>query len=263
MIHIDDFEAYCFDLDGTIYVGKQLLPGVKEMMDTLKKHNKKILFITNAPTHTREYCQQLLCSLGIATELEEVITASSLSAVYFLENAPDASIYIVGEQAITEEFSHHPLHVTEDPLQASHVLVGLDRTFTYDKLNLAMTAVRNGAKLIVTNPDPACPVPGGYIADTLAIAKAIEVAAGQSIDQVIGKPSAYYINKVQEKLNISKDKCLIIGDRLETDILMGKNNGISTCLVLTGASSRKDIERTKIEPDYVVETVADLFNGTK
>ncbi|WP_203363275.1 HAD-IIA family hydrolase [Bacillus sp. REN10] len=263
MIYIDDFEAYCFDLDGTIYVGKQLLPGVKEMMDTLKKHNKKILFITNAPTHTREDCQQLLCSLGIATKLEEVITASSLSAIYFLENVPDASIYIVGEQAVAQEFSHYPLNVTTDPFQATHVLVGLDRSFTYDKLNLAMMAVRNGAKLIVTNPDPACPVPGGYIADTLAIAKAIEVAAGQSIDQVIGKPSAYYINKVQEKLNTSKDKCLIVGDRLETDILMGKNNDIRTCLVLTGVSNRRDIERTKIEPDYVVENLGELFAASE
>ncbi|WP_338751586.1 HAD-IIA family hydrolase [Bacillus sp. FJAT-52991] len=263
MIHIDDFEAYCFDLDGTIYVGKQLLPGVKETINRLKTHHKKILFITNAPTHTREDCQQLLCSLGIATELEEVITASSLSAVYFLEHSPDAFIYIVGEQAIAQEFSHYPLNVTEDPLQATHVLVGLDRAFTYDKLNLAMSAVRNGAKLVVTNPDPACPVPGGYIADTLAIAKAIEVAAGQHIDQVIGKPSAYYINKVQEKLNIPKDKCLIIGDRLETDILMGKNNDIRTCLVLTGASSQTDIERTKIKPDYMIENLGELFTDTE
>lgn len=263
MIHIDDFEAYCFDLDGTIYVGQQLLPGVKDTISLLRKHHKKILFITNAPTHTREDCQQLLCSLGVSTELEEVITASSLSAVYFLENFPDASIYIIGEQAITEEFRHYPLKVTKDPLQATHVLVGLDRAFTYDKLNSAMTAVRNGAKLVVTNPDPACPVPGGYIADTLAIAKAIEVAAGQRIEQVIGKPSAYYIQKIEENLNISKNKCLIIGDRLETDILMGKSNGIRTCLVLTGVSSQKDIERTNIRPDLVIENLVGLFNVTE
>lgn len=263
MIHIDDFGAYCFDLDGTIYVGKQLLPGVQETIHLLRKTHKKILFITNAPTHTRGDCQRLLSSLGVAAELDEIITASSLSAVYFQENYPDASVFIIGEQAITDEFSRYPLKVTGDPLHATHVLVGLDRAFTYDKLNQAMTAIRNGAKLVVTNPDPVCPVPGGYIADTLAIAKAIEVAAGQPIDQIIGKPSAYYINKVQERLNFPKNRCLIVGDRLETDILMGKEHGLPTCLVLTGASHPNDIQRTGIQPDYVINNLTELFAKEK
>lgn len=262
MIYINDFEAYCFDLDGTIYVGNQLLPGVRETIDLLRKNEKKIMFITNAPTNTREDCKQLLCSLGVSVELEEIITASSLSAVYFLENFPDSLIYVVGEKAIAAEFSHFPLNITSNPLEATHVLVGLDRSFTYEKLNMAMNAVRNGAKLIVTNPDPACPVPGGYIADTLSIAKAIEVAAGKSIDLVIGKPSSYYINKLQEKLKIPSDQCLIIGDRLETDILMGKTNNIRTCLVLTGASSKKDIEKLGIFPDYIVENLQHLFHSS-
>ncbi|MFS0560516.1 HAD-IIA family hydrolase [Terribacillus sp. 179-K 1B1 HS] len=252
-LNIHDFDAYCFDLDGTIYVGNQLLPGVKNTIDLLRKHDKSILYITNGPTRTREECQQLLCGLGLPTKLEEVITASSLATSYFMDYHPDASVYIVGEAAIAKEFSPYPLRITGDPFQATHVLVGLDRAFTYDKLNTAMTAVRNGAKLIATNPDPACPVPGGFIADTFAIAKAIEVAAGHKIDDIIGKPSAYYIQKVMEHLNVPKDRCLIIGDRLDTDIVMGKNNNISTCLVLTGSSSLLDIEQMNIEPDYVIE----------
>ncbi|TQR18667.1 HAD-IIA family hydrolase [Psychrobacillus vulpis] len=263
MLHIDDFEAYCFDLDGTIYVGNQLLPGVKETIDIIRRNHKKILFITNAPTHTREDCHQLLCSLGVSAELDEVITASSLSATYFLENFPHAIIYIVGERAIKQEFTRNSLNITEDPLEATHVLVGLDRSFTYEKLNSAMNAIRNGAQLIVTNPDPSCPVPGGYMADTLAIAKAIEVASDKSIDQVIGKPSSYYANKIREKLSTSSDKCLIVGDRLETDIMMGKTNNIQTCLVLTGVSSKKDIERTNITPDYIIEDLKELFSDTR
>ncbi|WP_100332355.1 HAD-IIA family hydrolase [Bacillus xiapuensis] len=259
MINIRDFDAFCFDLDGTIYVGNQLLPGVKETIGLLRQHQKSILFITNAPTQTREGCQKLLTSLGVAAQLEEVLTASFLSAAYFLENCADARIFIVGERALLQEFSNYSLHVTANPLEATHVLVGLDRDFSYQKLNRAMRAVRNGAKLIVTNPDPSCPVSEGYIADTFAIAKAIEVAAGHPIDLVIGKPSSYYARKVSKQLNIANERCLIIGDRLETDILMGKANQFRTCLVLTGASSKADINKIKIKPDYVIENLTELF----
>ncbi|MGE8205464.1 HAD-IIA family hydrolase [Heyndrickxia sp. NPDC080065] len=260
MVNINDFDAYCFDLDGTIYVGSELLPGVKETLDLLRRQNKKVLFITNTPTQTREECQQRLQTMGIIAELEEVITAPFISAVYFSEKFPDSCVYIVGEKAIEEEFNRFALKMTENPMEATHVLVGLDRSFTYEKLNLAMNAVRNGAKLIVTNPDPSCPVPEGYISDTLAIAKAIEVASGQTINDVIGKPSSFYGNKVLEILKITSNRCLIIGDRLETDIMLGKTNDFHTCLVLTGVSSKEDVEQTNIYPDYIVENLQSLFN---
>lgn len=259
MVNIHEFDAFCFDLDGTIYVGDQLLLGVKETIDLLRKRNKKVMFITNSPTLTRIECQKRLKKFGIDANLEEVITATFVSAVYFMEKHPNALVYIVGEKAIEEEFSRFSLKTTKNPLEATHVLVGLDRSFTYEKLNYAMNAVRNGAKLVLTNPDPACPVPGGFISDTLAIASAIEVASGQRIDHIVGKPSSFYGEKVVEKLQIKRSRCLIIGDRLETDVMLGKINNFRTCLVLTGSSSKEDIEKEQIYPDYVVENLQLLF----
>lgn len=122
MVNINDFDAFCFDLDGTIYVGDELLPGVKKTIDGLRKQNKKLLFITNSPTLTRMECQKRLKKLGIAAGLEEVITATYVSAVYFMEKHPHAVIYIVGEKAIEEEFSQFKLSITKDPLKATHVL---------------------------------------------------------------------------------------------------------------------------------------------
>lgn len=261
MIHIDDFEAYCFDLDGTIYVGNQLLPGVEAVINFIRKKQKKLLFLTNAPTKTKVDCLRLLQSFGIDAELEEVMTASSLAAIYFSEICPEARVYVVGEQAIINECKHLSIMMTEKPFEATHVLVGLDRSFSYIKLNEAMNAIRNGAKLIVTNPDPVCPVPGGFIADTLSIAKSIEVASGQAIHQIIGKPSDYCVEKMKRKLLVQSRQCLIIGDRLETDILMGKHHDFPTCLVLTGASGREDIRRTNIEPDYIINNLQSLFTS--
>ena len=113
-------------------------------------------------------------------------------------------------------------------------------------------------KIIVTNPDPYCPVPGGIISDTLAIAWAIEVASGQPIFEVIGKPSTFYGERMLDQLTIERNRCLIIGDRLETDILLGKLNKFHTCLVLTGVASKKDVEEKKIYPDFIVEDLISL-----
>lgn len=259
-MNIRDFDAFCFDLDGTILLGNKILPGAKETIGLIRKNNKKVLFITNSPTQTRAECKRKLLSLGIETELEEVLTAPYVSAMYFMEHFPESQVYIVGEQAIEEEFHQLSLKITRNPLEATHVLVGLDRYFTYEKLNLAMMAVRNGAKIIVTNPDPYCPVPGGVISDTLAIARAIEVASGQSIFEVIGKPSPFYGERMLEQLNIERERCLIIGDRLETDILLGKLNQFHTCLVLTGVASQEDVEEKKIYPDFIVENLTLLLN---
>jgi len=259
-VNIRDFDAFCFDLDGTVFLGNERLPGAKELIERLRSNHKKVLFITNSPTQTRLECRQKLLSLGIEANVEDVLTAPFVSALFFQKHFPDAHVYIVGEGAIEEEFHLFSLNITKNPLEATHVLVGLDRFFTYEKLNLAMMAVRNGAKIIVTNPDPYCPVPGGVISDTLAIARAIEVASGQPIFEVIGKPSPFYGERMLELLNIERERCLIIGDRLETDILLGKVNQFQTCLVLTGVASKEDVEEKKISPDFIVENLMVLLN---
>ena len=259
-MNIHDFDAFCFDLDGTILLGNERLPGAVKIIEQIRDQNKKVLFITNSPTQTRVACTRRLNSLGIKTDEADVLTAPYVAAMYFLKYFPDAHVYIVGEEAIHEEFHQLSLTITENPLEATHVLVGLDRSFTYDKLNLAVMAVRNGAKIIVTNPDPSCPVPGGVIPDTLSIARAIEVASGHSISDVIGKPSPFFGERMLGQLNIDRERCLIIGDRLETDILLGKINRFPTCLVLTGVASKEDVEEKKIYPDFIVGNLTALWN---
>lgn len=154
MSHIDNFDAFCFDLDGTILLGNELLPGAREIIDFIRKENKKVQFITNSPTKTRMDCMYRLHTLGIASDVEEIFTTAYISALYFAKSFPESTVFIVGEEAINEEFERLSVKMTDDPLEANHVLVGLDRFFTYEKLNAAMNAVRNGAKLIITNPDP-------------------------------------------------------------------------------------------------------------
>ncbi|WP_341538162.1 hypothetical protein [Paenibacillus xerothermodurans] len=163
---LGSYEAYCFDLDGTIFLGDKLLPNVQATIAELRERNKKIMFLSNTSVQTREDCRRRLERLELPCGLDEIITATYVSALYFQEYAPDAVIYLLGEPALGEELRQCGLRTTVDPLAATHVLVGLDRKFSYDKLNFGMKAIRRGAKLIAVNPDPCCPVAGDVIPDT-------------------------------------------------------------------------------------------------
>jgi len=251
MENVYDYDAYCFDLDGTIYVSQMILPGVNSFINSLRSRGKRLLFLTNTPVHTREDCYKRLLSLGISCQLDEILTAGYVSGMYFVEYAPDAKVLIVGEEALRRELRAIGISITEDPYESTHVLVGMDRQFHYDKLHLAAKAVRHGAILIATNPDSCCPVQDDIIPDTGSILSSIEAASQQKASAVIGKPSRYYAEKAFQLLNVNNSRCLMIGDRLETDILFGQQNGMKTALVLTGISSRGDIQETGIIPDYI------------
>ncbi|WP_408892095.1 HAD-IIA family hydrolase [Paenibacillus taichungensis] len=245
------YDAYCFDLDGTIYIGQMRLPGVNSFINSLRSKGKRLLFLTNTPVHTKEDCYQRLLSLGISCQPDEILTAGYLSGMYFAEHAPDAKVLVVGEEALRRELRALGIAMTEDPYQSTHVLVGMDRGFNYDKLHLAAKAVRHGAALLATNPDNCCPVQGDIIPDTGAILSSIEAASQRKASVVIGKPSRYYAEKALQLLDVDRSRCLMIGDRLETDILFGQQNGMKTALVLTGISSKEDIGKTDIVPDYI------------
>lgn len=255
---IQAYDAYCFDLDGTIYVGDQVLPGVLNTITYLQQQGKHIFFITNSPTQTRQDVVEKLLRFGIHITAHQVVTTAYLTAQYVVEHMPTSISYIVGEAAISKEFQYEQLQLTADPLRATHVIIGLDRQITFEKLNNAMVAARNGAQLIVTNPDQVCPVPNGFQLDTMAIAKAVEIASDSQIDVIIGKPSSYFAQHIMRLLDVRKENYLIIGDRLDTDILLGTQAGIDTCFVLTGASTADQLKSIPHKPKYIMRTMQEL-----
>ncbi|MGE7225465.1 HAD-IIA family hydrolase [Paenibacillus sp. PDC88] len=258
MPDVREFDGYFFDLDGTIFLGDRLLPGVKEALAYLRERGKKIYFLSNTTVRTRKECRLRLQELGLEAHEEEVVTAAYAAAVYLRESGLPR-VFVVGDPALFAELDEQGVAHTPDPLSATHVLVGMDRGFNYDKLHQAMKAVASGAVLIAANPDPFCPAPDDRLPDTWSMVKAIETAGCSEAPTVIGKPSAYYAAKVLEWSKLSYDRCLMVGDRLETDILFGLQNGMRTALVLTGVTSRSDMECSPIRPDYVWSTMEELL----
>ncbi|NEW09757.1 HAD-IIA family hydrolase [Paenibacillus sp. SYP-B3998] len=255
---LDDFQGYLFDLDGTVYAGNKILPGVLSTLNKLREQGKMVLFVTNTTIHTRDGVRDRLQQLGVPCSEDDILTALCVSRMYCQEHLPKAKVLMIGEQAMKSELENYGVETTEDALSATHVLVGLDRQFTYERLTLGMNALRNGARLLAANPDPFCPLEDGAIPDTWSLVKALETASLQPVFKVIGKPSDYYAQKALDKLDAAPEACLMVGDRVSTDICFGNANGMYSALVLTGADSRKDIMLQGIEPDYVLASLSEI-----
>lgn len=253
------FSGYLFDLDGTIYLGERIIPGAKETIETLKSLKKKIVYLSNKPIQTRENYAAKLNRLGIPTKPAEVINSSLAMARWLSSQARGTTIFVVGEPPLIAEMAQAGFRISEDPEEIQYVVASFDRTFDYRKLNIALQAIKRGAHFVATNPDRTCPVEGGEIPDCAAMVGAIEGATGKKVETIVGKPSDIMIRVAVDFMGLQPKECLFVGDRLETDVFMGKKAGMATALVLTGVTHRERLKKSNIQPDYVWENVAEMI----
>lgn len=253
-----NFRGYIFDLDGTVYLGENAIPGAAETIADLRKRGCGVVFLSNKPLQPREVYAEKLTRLGIPTSPDEVINSSLVLSHYLVREMAEATIFIIGEQPLLDEFTAAGLRLSDDPEKIEVVIASFDRTFDYRKLNIGYQALRRGAHFFATNADRTCPVEGGAIPDAGAVIGALEGCSRRKVELVAGKPSEMIVEMVLEVLGLSASDCLMVGDRLETDILMGTNAGITTALVLTGVTSREALVRSTILPDFVLESIAEV-----
>ena len=254
-----NFSGYIFDLDGTIYRGEKLIPGAREAIEKLKSLQKKIVYLSNKPLQTREDYATKLTRLGIPTDPAEVINSSFVMAKWLSRQAPGAAIYVVGEPPLIEEMIREGFRITEKPEEIQYVIASFDRTFDYKKLDISLQAIKRGAHFVATNPDRTCPVEGGEIPDCAAMIGAIEGATGKRVETIVGKPFDIMLEVTAEALGLKPENCLLVGDRLETDIVMGKKAGMTTALVLTGVTTPETLLHSGIKPDFVWASVAEMI----
>ena len=259
------YDGYIFDLDGTIYLGEKLLPGADRVIGELRVAGKGVMFLSNKPIETRYDYAAKLTRLGIPTDVSRVINSSFVLGQYLYSHAPNCLCYVIGEQALLDDLDEAGVCYTLRPedinYQVDYVVMAFDRTFDYQKLNRALQCVKRGAQLIATNGDRTCPLEDGEIPDAGGVIGAVEGTTGKKVELVVGKPSPIMVEVALSILKVAPQRCLIVGDRIETDILMGNRFGLDTALVLTGVTDRKMAEGSKIVPDYILESVADLWTG--
>lgn len=268
--NVKNCSLFIFDLDGVIWRGDNLLPYAKECIDYLSKNNYKIFFLTNNSTRTREQYSVKLNSFGIPAIKDIIMTSAYATALYFKENnITSANVLVVGEEGIVKELKDIGLNIFQSAIRnpqstihIDYVVAGLDFEFNYNKLALAQKAILQGAKFIATNTDATFPIDGGILPGGGAIISAIEKATNTK-PLVIGKPQVYTLEKILQITNISPQHTVVIGDRWETDILVGKKLGTKTVLVLTGVTKKEDVDKITKDsmPDYIIENLGELFTN--
>jgi NagD protein len=258
------FKGFIFDLDGTVYRGDSLIPGADRVIRLLREKGKKVVFLSNKPLQTREDYASKLTRLGIPTQPNEVINSIFVMTNYLKKIAPEARLFVVGETPFIEELEKAGFKITEEPREIDYVVVAFDRTFDYKKLNIAFQAIKKfGAHFVATNPDRTCPVEGGEIPDCAGMIAAIEAVTEKKVEVIVGKPSPIMIQSVLDVMGLRPEDCILIGDRLETDIKMGRDSGIATGIVLTGVTDEetlKGIKHSSDQPDFVFQSIADVEN---
>jgi HAD superfamily hydrolase (TIGR01457 family) len=257
------YTTYLIDLDGVVYRGNELLPGAGDFLNWLATNQKKYLFLTNNSFATGEQILSKLARLGVATDGAHLLTAGQAAVQNIARRVPGGSVYVVGAQPLIELVEAQGLvAVAPDSTVADAVLVGLDREFTYQKMTNAANAIREGALFVTINRDPVLPVVGGFLPGCGSLAAAIETASGVS-PEVVGKPEPMLLQEALELLGSQPEEAVMVGDGLGIDILAGQRAGTHTLLVLSGSTSRADLEQSTIKPDHVYIDLADALKDLR
>jgi phosphoglycolate/pyridoxal phosphate phosphatase family enzyme len=255
------YGAYIFDLDGTIYLGDSLLPGAGKVVAALRAAGRRTIFLSNNPTKTRQQYASKLSHLGIPTPAEDIVNSSFVMVEWLLREAPGARLFVVGEAPLRDELTAAGFRLSESAGEIDIVVASFDRTLTYYKLQVAFDAIRAGARLVATNGDRYCPVPGGGQPDAAAVIAAIEACTGAQCDPIVGKPSPIMLSTIMRLVNLPPERCIMVGDRLETDMTMGIAAGMATCLMLTGDATRDKLAASGLAPTLVLERIEGLLSA--
>ena len=247
--------AFICDMDGVLYHGNRLIDGIKEFVEWLKTQKKKFLFLTNSSERSRKDLKQKLSRMGIEVD-ESVFYTSALATASFLsQQRPGASAYVIGGSGLTNAL--YDAGITMNDVDPEFVVVGETQSYSYDKIQQAVSLVLNGAMLIGTNPDLTGKMETGIVPACKALIAPIELATGRQA-YFIGKPNPLIMRHALKQLECRREDTIIIGDRMDTDILAGIESEIDTVLVLTGVTSRDDLNRFSYRPVHILESAAEI-----
>lgn len=255
----DYYKGYVFDLDGTVYLGEALLPGAKHTIETLRRVGCRMVFVSNKPVETRQAYADKLTRLGLPTDVGQIVNSTQVTVRELSLRAPGCRVFPIGEHVLIDALRAAGFRISETPGEIEYVIASFDRTFVYRKLQIAFDAIRAGARFVATNGDAFCPVPGGGEPDAACIIAAIEACTGHPVEAIYGKPSPAMMRTAMAIVGTAPDESIMVGDRLETDILMGRRAGMATALPLTGATSRASLAASEIRPDFVLERLDELL----
>ena len=260
MEELKNKKVFLLDMDGTIYLGDELIDGAKDFLNKIKEEGKSYIFLTNNSSRDRGSYVDKLRGMDIKAEEEEVYTSGLATITYLKDKKAGAKIYLLGTEELEREFEEAGFQlVRERNVEVDYVVLGFDTTLTYEKLWAACEYISQGVEYIATHPDFNCPLPDDkFMPDAGAMAALIEASTGET-PYVVGKPNKGVIDSIASEYGIDKDDMIMIGDRLYTDIKTGINAGISTAVVFSGETKEEDYKQSDTKADYAFKSVKDMI----
>ena len=255
-------KLFIFDMDGTVYLGGIPFDFAISFIKNLRKSGKQVLFFTNNASHTAPFYLEKLTRLGFEPTKEEIMTAGDVTFEFLSRHRKGQSVYMVATDELVKEYRTKGINVLNgnDNIQKADIVVtSFDTSLTYEKLNIACRLIRDGAEYISTHPDFNCPTENGFIPDSGAIAALVTASTGVT-PTYFGKPYKETIEMIGEYTKYSTEEMCIFGDRLYTDIALGKSFGVTSCLVLSGETKQSDVDAAKAtdKPDLIFESLDEV-----
>ena len=250
--------GFICDMDGVIYYGNRILPGVREFIQWLQDEKKEYLFLTNNSGYTPKELNQKLARMGLDVPEEHFYTSALATAAFLREQAPGCSVFAIGEAGLLNAL--YDAGITMNDVNPDYVVVGEGRSYSLDTLTKATNLVMAGAKLIGANSDVSGPIEDGIAPACRALVAPIEMATGKQA-YFCGKPNPLMMRTGLRMLGVHSHEAVMVGDRMDTDIVAGIETGLDTVLVLSGCTTRADVENYAYRPHYILNGVGDIPPG--
>jgi NagD protein len=252
---MEGVKNYLSDMDGVLVRGSTIVPGAAEFVKRLRDQEIPFLILTNNSQYTPRDLQVRLAYIGLDVPKESIFTSALATAQFLHSQHPSGRAYVIGESGLTTALHDIDYIITDqDP---EYVVLGETTTYSFQRITQAIRFIMNGARFIATNPDPMGPGEGGTVPATGAVAALISAATGIK-PYYIGKPNPLMMRTALRKLNAHSEETVMIGDRMDTDMISGIESGLRTILVLTGVTSREQVERFPYRPTWIRDSVADI-----
>ena len=245
-------KGFICDMDGVIYHGNRIIPGVREFVGWLEENKKEYLFLTNSPERSPRELAQKLMRMGLDVGEEHFYTSALATASFLASQCPGGSVYVIGEPGLT--YALYEAGFSMNDINPDYVVFGETRSLSYEKIEKAVRLVMNGAKLIGTNSDLTGPTEGGIVPACRALISPIEMTTGKQA-YFVGKPNPLMMRHALKRLGCHRAEAAIIGDRMDTDIIAGIESELDTVLVLSGVTTPEGINDFPYRPKYVLRDV--------
>lgn len=261
--HLKNIRLFVLDMDGTIYLGDRVFPEALRFVEQIRAMGRRVLFFTNNASRNPDVYVKRLNGMGFAASREDILTSGDVTAAYLKLHHPGASVYLVGTPALEDSFRAEGIRLTNreggKPTERADIVVAsFDTTLTYEKLDIACNLIRTGATFYSTHPDFVCPVEGGVQPDSGAICALLTACTGVK-PRFFGKPEKETAEMIAHLYGVPAEQTAVVGDRLYTDIALGKNNGLLSILVLTGETAREDVNDAN-KPDVILDHIGKILD---